>query len=150
MSFKQKIQYTNKSDYWNTPSDLYANIINEGWIDYNPADSMITPFNQNVSKYSGSKIYINPPFSLLSKQEMFETLVGLLVNNNKVLLLMPARTDTKYFHNFLKLAPRVYFIKGRLAFNDKGSAPFPTILLEFRFTQSNEYFTIGRNGDRKK
>jgi len=148
MSFKQKIQYTTKSDYWNTPSDLYNYLINSGWVDYNPSGSLIEPFNKNVSKYTGSKVYINPPFSLLGKKEMLDTIKGLLLNNNKVLLLMPARTDTKYFHEFLKLTPKIYFVKGRLAFNDKGSAPFPTILLEFsKKVYGNKYFVVERNGE---
>lgn len=147
ITFKQKIQYTTKSDYWDTPSDLYVHLINSGWVDYNPSGSLIQPFDANVSKYNSLKLYINPPFSLLGKKEIFDTIKGLLLNNNKVLLLMPARTDTKYFHNFLQLCPKIYFIKGRLAFNDKGSAPFPTILLEFSENDYNEYFAIEKNGE---
>lgn len=53
---------------------------------------------------------------------------------------MPARTDTKYFHELLKLKPKIYFIKGRLHFNDsKESAPFPTILLHFNNYIKCEY-----------
>lgn len=147
MSFKQKIQYTKRSDYWNTPSDLYDHLINSGWVDYNPSGSLIQPFDVNVSKYNGFKIYINPPFSLLGKVEMLDTIKGLLLNNNKVLLLMPARTDTKYFHNFLELSPKIYFVKGRLAFNDKGSAPFPSILLKFGDKGWCEYYVIERSGE---
>lgn len=149
MSFKQKKQYTNRSDHWNTPTELYNNIINKGYIDYNPAGSFIDPFNKNVNKYYNKKIYINPPFSLLAKKEMLDTIKGLIHNNNKILFLMPARTDTKYFHEFLKLSPKIYFIKGRLSFNDKGSAPFPTILLKFNeYGYLEEYLTIDKKGNK--
>lgn len=146
MSFKQKKQYTKRSDYWNTPSELYNNLIGNGYEDYNPEGSIIQPFDNDVSKYHGLKIYINPPFSLLGNKEMLDTIKGLLRNDNKVLLLMPARTDTKYFHEFLKLKPKIYFIKGRLSFNDKGSAPFPSILLQFGTKDYNEYFVIEKHG----
>lgn len=149
MSFKQKMQYTKRSDYWNTPKELYDHIINKlNYIDYNPKMSFISPFNKDTYKYKNKNIYINPPFSLLGKQEMYDTLVELLQNDNIVLLLIPARTDTKYFHKFLELQPHIIFIKGRLSFNDKGSAPFPSILLGFSnvFTY-NEYSTINRDGE---
>src|SRR5690625_200339 len=145
MSFKQKKQYTKRSDYWNTPSNLYNYIMNKGFIDYNPSGSFIDPFNKNVNKYYNEKIYINPPFSLLGKKEMLYTIKGLLWNGNKVLFLMPARTDTKYFHEFLKFSPIIYFIKGRLSFNDKGSAPFPTILLKFNeYGYLEKYLTLDK------
>lgn len=45
------------------------------------------------------------------------------------MLLVPARTDTKQFHNLLDLGLKVKFIKGRLKYNDKKSAPFPSIIM---------------------
>ena len=46
------------------------------------------------------------------------------------MLLIPARTDTVYFHKLLEFKPEIVFIKGRLRFNDsKLSAPFPSILV---------------------
>lgn len=51
---------------------------------------------------------------------------------NEVWLLIPARTDTKYFRELVdelgeKMA--IIFITGRLKYNDAGSAPFPTMLV---------------------
>jgi site-specific DNA-methyltransferase (adenine-specific) len=47
-------------------------------------------------------------------------------------MLVPARTDVKWFHKALEYGAKVQFIKGRLKFgNSKQSAPFPSIFLIF-------------------
>jgi len=44
--------------------------------------------------------------------------------------LLPARTDTKWFHDYIYNSAKIYFIRGRLKFNDeKGSAPFPSMIV---------------------
>lgn len=51
-----------------------------------------------------------------------------------VVALLPARTDTKYFHKYIYQNPRatIRFLKGRLKFGDsKNSAPFPSMLVIF-------------------
>lgn len=143
MSFKQKKQFTKRSDYWNTPKELYNHIINNlKYYDYNPANSFITPFNYNANLYYKDKIYINPPFSILSKHEFIETIQELIMYENELLLLIPARTDTRYFHRLLELKPEIYFIKGRLKFNDKGTAPFPSLIMMFNIKNTNEIKTF--------
>ena len=46
-------------------------------------------------------------------------------------MLIPARTDTRYFHNFIVPNAEVRFIKGRIKFSSKGSAPFPSMVVVF-------------------
>jgi len=46
--------------------------------------------------------------------------------------LLPARTDTKWFHDYCLKANEIRFIKGRLKFGDaKNSAPFPSMIVVF-------------------
>jgi site-specific DNA-methyltransferase (adenine-specific) len=50
-----------------------------------------------------------------------------------VCMLIPARTDTKYFHDYIKNRAEVRFIPGRLKFGEaKNAAPFPSMLVIFR------------------
>ena len=50
-----------------------------------------------------------------------------------MVLLIPARTDTTYFHDFIKNRAEIRFIKGRLKFGGgKDPAPFPSMLAIFR------------------
>lgn len=48
-----------------------------------------------------------------------------------IVMLIPARTDTKYFHDHIVNYAEVRFIKGRLKFSQKGSAPFPSMIVIF-------------------
>ena len=44
-----------------------------------------------------------------------------------IVMLLPARTDTEWFHAYLQHA-ELRFIKGRLHFDDRGPAPFPSLI----------------------
>lgn len=52
---------------------------------------------------------------------------------NTVVMLIPARTDTKAFHEFIYHQAEIRFVKGRLKFNDgKNPAPFPSMIVIFK------------------
>lgn len=47
-------------------------------------------------------------------------------------MLLPARTDTRWFHDYIYGKAEVRFIRGRLKFGDsKNSAPFPSMVVIF-------------------
>jgi site-specific DNA-methyltransferase (adenine-specific) len=47
-------------------------------------------------------------------------------------MLLPARTDTKWFHDYCKQAKEIRFIKGRLKFSgSQNAAPFPSMIVVF-------------------
>lgn len=48
-------------------------------------------------------------------------------------MLIPARTDTKAFHQYIYGKAEIRFVKGRIKFGDsKNSAPFPSMIVIFR------------------
>lgn len=48
-------------------------------------------------------------------------------------MLLPARTDTRWFHDYIYKKSRIRFIKGRLKFGDSdNSAPFPSMVVIFK------------------
>lgn len=50
-------------------------------------------------------------------------------------MLIPARTDTTYFHDYIYGKAEIRFIKGRLKFgNSKNPAPFPSMVVIFKKT----------------
>ena len=77
-------------------------------------------------------MFCNPPYSKISdwvEKAFRET------RNDKtlVVLLIPARTDTRYFHDYINNRAEIRFIKGRLKFGEsKNSAPFPSMVVIFR------------------
>lgn len=120
-----QVMFSHNTDHWATPKKLYEYFINLGYIDPCPLYCEV----DNTNKiYKKQKIYINPPYSKIDEWVKF---VKNNAQKNIIIMLIPARTDTKYFHELLELKPSVTFVKGRLRFNDKGVAPFPSILLTF-------------------
>lgn len=77
-------------------------------------------------------MFCNPPYSDISnwvKKAFYET----RTDNTLVVLLIPSRTDTRYFHNYIYQRSEIRFVKGRLKFGEgKNSAPFPSMLVIFR------------------
>ncbi|WP_448973407.1 hypothetical protein [Oribacterium sp.] len=55
-----------------------------------------------------------------------------------VVMLIPARTDTRYFHDYIYGKAEIRFVKGRLKFGDgKSPAPFPSMVVIFREEKEN-------------
>ena len=53
--------------------------------------------------------------------------------STRVVCLLPARTDTKWFHRYCAKG-EIWFIEGRLKFGGaKNSAPFPSMIVFFGF-----------------
>ena len=125
------------SDDWKTPSNLYKAIKDNNYID-------CFQFKANKDQYEEihllEKLYINPPYSHLRTKKFLNWIEFEISYNDDVILLIPSRTDTKIFYELCKFNPKIYFIKGRLHFNDsKESAPFPSIIMRFRKYPRKEY-----------
>lgn len=59
-------------------------------------------------------------------------------------MLIPSRTDTRYWHDFIfPYAKEIRFIKGRLKFNNnKNPATFPSAVIVFKNNILNRFFRI--------
>jgi 16S rRNA G966 N2-methylase RsmD len=122
-----KLMFSKKSDDWATPSKLYKQFIDNGYFDPCPLHSKTDNLN-NLYEYD--MIFINPPYSNIKPWVDF-AIKHINYLTEQVIMLVPARTDTKWFHYALEHGALVKFIKGRLSFNDIGKAPFPSIYLIF-------------------
>ena len=49
-----------------------------------------------------------------------------------VVMLLPARTDTKWFHEYVLGRAEIRFIRGRIKFNGAQNAPFPSLLAIYK------------------
>lgn len=122
--------FSHQTDHWRTPLDIYYYFIHRK----NCADPC--PFQSeenNLNKTYDTRLFINPPYSDI--KNWVEFIKRNLYTANEIYLLIPARTDTRYFHELMQLEDCIitlYFIKGRLRFNEsKKSAPFPSVLIKF-------------------
>ena len=121
---------TSLSPHYSTPKWLYEELDKEFKFDYDPC-----PLNSNVdgltSKW-GKRNYVNPPYGksigLWIKKAYEEASRGALC-----VMLLPARTDTRWFFDYCMKANEIRWIKGRLKFGDsKNSAPFPSCIVIFK------------------
>jgi phage N-6-adenine-methyltransferase len=77
--------------------------------------------------------WANPPYSRASKvlQSWVEKCVEQSQRSCGVVMLLPARTETKWFQPLWE-ADALIFVRGRLKFvGGKGSAPFPSVIAVF-------------------
>lgn len=133
------VHFSSKTIEWATPQDLFDKLESEFCFDVDVCadDSNAKCFNywtkehDGLSKsWDGLRCYMNPPYGReIGKwvKKASEATGGVVV------CLLPARTDTKWFHDYIYGKAEIRFIKGRLKFGDAtNSAPFPSMLVIFR------------------
>lgn len=78
-------------------------------------------------------MFCNPPYGKVLGKWVEKCYNESLKANTVVVMLIPARTDTRYFHNYIyKKAKEIRFLKGRLKFGEcKNAAPFPSMVVVF-------------------
>lgn len=137
----------NSSSYqaWQTPADLGAALSEAvGGFDIDPcaatrdprkarvkAKILLTEADDGISVHWGAnkKVYVNPPYNRALatwvRKCHLEAQLGTIV-----VALIPARTDSRYWHDYVAGHADVFMLKGRLKFGDGGnSAPFPSAVI---------------------
>lgn len=76
-------------------------------------------------------MFCNPPYSNIA-QWVEKAYRETKQDNTIVVLLIPSRTDTKYFHDYIYQRSEIRFVKGRIRFSGKDNAPFPSMIVIFR------------------
>jgi len=120
---------TSLSPHWATPKWLYDELNKEFNFDYDPC-----PINGNLGLLIpwGKCNYINPPYG----REIIKWIERAYITSQGgalCVMLLPSRTDTAWWHDFVMKADEIRFIKGRLRFNEsKNSAPFPSCVVIFK------------------
>ena len=78
-------------------------------------------------------MFCNPPYGREISRWVKKCYEESKKPNTTVVMLIPARTDTSYFHDYIyKKAKEIRFVRGRLKFgNSKNSAPFPSMVVVF-------------------
>jgi len=136
-----KVHFSSKSNEWNTPDDLYNILDNEFNFTLDPCtngeNNKCNRFytekeNGLIQDWSKDIVFMNPPYGREISQ-WIEKAYNESLKGSKVVCLIPSRTDTKYWHDFIfNKASEVRFVKGRLKFgNSKNSAPFPSAIIVY-------------------
>jgi len=137
-----KALFSSKKHDWETPQDLYEELDKEFSFNLDPCSS---DSNHKCDKYftiedngleqdwQGHNVFVNPPYGRQIKHWVEKSYNEGQKPNTTVVMLIPARTDTRYFHDYIYHKAEIRFIKGRLKFsNSKNSAPFPSMIVIFK------------------
>lgn len=82
----------------------------------------------------GGAVFCNPPYGRHIGKWVKKAYDESAKIHYPVVLLIPARTDTTYFHDYIYGKAEIRFIRGRLHFTDDdgvpgGCAPFPSMIV---------------------
>ncbi|HDZ04888.1 MAG TPA: adenine methyltransferase [Maribacter sp.] len=131
--------FTSNSQDWETPQDLF-NLLNQEFnftldpcctIDTAKCEKFYTlKDNGLIQDWTGETVFCNPPYSRELKRWIYKCFCESKKLNTTVVMLIPARTDTKHFHEYIYGKHQIRFIKGRLRFQGaKWNAPFPSMIV---------------------
>jgi site-specific DNA-methyltransferase (adenine-specific) len=168
MNGKDTALFSKASDEWSTPQWLFDQLDQEFNFDCDAAgqrenskcihhfqDALIHPwYREPEAGVSLKSFWLNPPYSKIGafmKKAYEESLKGAVV-----VCLIPSRTDTRYWHDYVMKAQELRFVKRRLSFYGrikvpgqpkdtpkdqikymmgKSPAPFPSVIVIFDIEQ---------------
>jgi site-specific DNA-methyltransferase (adenine-specific) len=138
------------TDLWATPQDFFDKLNSEYRFTLDPC---ATKANAKCGKYytkeedglqqdwGGHIVFCNPPYGRELPKWVEKAYNESKKPGTTVVMLIPARTDTRYFHDYIYHKAEIRFLKGRLKFGgSKNSAPFPSMVVIYSQTIGNNTY----------
>lgn len=138
-----KLMFSSKTDMWATPQNFFNSLDSEFSFTLDPCACLenakckkfFTEKDDGLSQdWGGERVFCNPPYGRgITGKWVQKAYHESRKPNTLVVCLLPARTDTQWFHDYVLRKAEIRFIRGRLKFGDgKESAPFPSIVVVYR------------------
>lgn len=141
MSYNKYLN-TSLSDEYETPLELFNDLNSEFNFTLDPCASNLNhkcdkyftkEDNGLIQDWSKDTVFCNPPYGKKIKLWVEKAYITNQLFNNTIVLLIPARTDTKWFHDYILNKAEIRFIRGRLKFNNLSvNAPFPSMIVIYK------------------
>lgn len=131
-----EVMFSSKTEMWETPQDFFDKY---DAIYHFTTDVCATSENAKCEHYYSPEengltqewkgnCWCNPPYG----KDIAKWIQKAIESSAITVMLLPARTDTKWFHELVLPNAKVEFIKGRLKFGgSKNYAPFPSMIAVF-------------------
>ena len=134
--------FSSNTNEWATPSNFFTELDREFHFDLDPCSTdanakcelHYTIDNDGLMQnWGGRRVFCNPPYGRQIGKWVAKCYEESRKPDTLVVLLIPARTDTAYFHDYIyHKAREIRCIRGRLHFNEsKQGAPFPSMVVIF-------------------
>lgn len=137
----RKVMFSSKTAEWTTPQAFYDRLNQEFNFTLDPCctdetakcSAYYTEADDGLAQpWAGHSVFMNPPYGRSIKDWIRKAYEESRKPNTVVVALIPARTDTRYWHDYCMEASEIRFIKGRLKFGESNnSAPFPSAVVVF-------------------
>jgi phage N-6-adenine-methyltransferase len=133
------VHFSSKTDLWETPPDLFERINNVFHFDLDvcavPSNAKcaryFTPADDGLAQEWAGICWMNPPYGREIGKWVRKASEA-AQNGATVVALLPARTDTAWWHDYV-MGNEIVFLRGRLKFGgSKNSAPFPSAIVVFK------------------
>lgn len=135
-----EVMFSSKTDLWATPQAFFNKLDEEFHFNLDVCAtnenakclSYYTKFDDGLSKPWRGVCWCNPPYGREIGKWVRKAFLSSM-EGATVVMLVPARTDTAWFHDYIYHKAEIRFVRGRLKFGDsKNSAPFPSMVVVFR------------------
>ena len=142
----QPVYFRQKSDEWETPPELFAELDREFHFTLDVAalpdnakcDEFYTPGEDGLLQDWKGVCWMNPPYGLALRQWVKKAQESAMAGAT-VVCLLPARTDTTWWHDHVQGHAEIRFLRGRAKFGGvDNSAPFPSAIIVFRPAEARE------------
>ncbi|MDR2381946.1 MAG: phage N-6-adenine-methyltransferase [Bifidobacteriaceae bacterium] len=115
---------------WRTPEALYRELNEEFRFDFDPCPP--NPGFDGLRVAWGRSNFVNPPYGRELPKWVAKAHAEAELGKT-VVMLIPSRTDTRWWHDHIMAAPQIRFLRGRLRFQGaKHNAPFPSCVVIWR------------------
>lgn len=140
------IMFSSQSDMWETPQDLFDKLNEEFHFNLDvcaiasnaKCAAFYSPEQNGLIQPWYGRCWCNPPYGRQVGKWVKKAYDTAYIDGNLVVMLLPARTDTKWFHEYIYGKAEIRFLKGRLKFgSSKNSAPFPSMIVIFEPKELN-------------
>lgn len=136
---------------WGTPPDLKEALEKEFAFDLDPCTPGQT-WDGTAISWAGRRVFCNPPYG-----RGMEKWLAKGPEADVAVFLIPARTDTAWFHDHALKASEIRFFRGRLKFvenhvsprDGQDAAPFPSMLVIYKRQDSPNGFGSPTGADTK-
>lgn len=145
------VHFSSKTDEWATPQAMFDSLNREFHFTLDvcatkqnaKCGQYFTREEQGLAQQWRGTCWMNPPYGREIGKWVAKAANTAWSGLGTVVCLLPARTDTRWWHEYCAKA-ELRFIRGRLKFGtSKNSAPFPSAIVIFR--KRNDAHDTGRS-----
>ena len=133
----REVLFSSKTDLWATPQALFDELNREFHFttdvcaipENSKCERFFSPWMDGLKQEWTGICWCNPPYGRTIGNWVKKAAEA----DATVVMLLPARTDTKWFHDYIYGKAEVRFLRGRLKFGGAiNGAPFPSMIVIFR------------------